>query len=331
MTEKATYDFCGSGLRLEAEDAEIAEMFGRGFGGFIAGDERSFAKPPFVLRIGTGEPVAAEDLPLVWEGTFPEGGAGRLFETEERCRLEVAGACVLDIAPASRQASVALAPGGGRRFMGSASMLLLDFVLLAGEQHLVHAACLTRPKTGGAILVCGPSGGGKTTTAIALSRGGFGLMTDDAGVIAFGPDSVRAWGLPRGLKVHKHTAALMPWLAPLLGEHWDGSGEQGLPLCDVAGHLDLAKPTLVPLEAVIVLGSRSAGGHGIEPVPKSAALIEIAADNIAWYASGAPQRSAQMFDALGRALAAVPTYRLHAGPDLDALPAFVKRFLEGAV
>jgi hypothetical protein len=304
-------------------------MFERGFGAFLAADPNGLAEPGFRLRIRTETPAVPDGLPLVWTGDLPEGGHGRLFETEDRCVLAVSEACVLDIRPGLREADVSLAVDGGRLFMGSASMLLIDLVLLSGNQHLLHAACLTRPGTGGAIVVCGPSGRGKTTTSIALARGGFGLMTDDASVIAFGPDSVHAWGMPRALKVHRYTAALMPWLAPLVGE-WGEREEQGVALRDVGPHLHLAPPRPRTLEAVIILGSRRAEGHRLEPISKSEALIEIAVDNIAWFEVGAPQRSAKMFDAMGRALAAVPTYRLHAGPDLDALPAFLDRLLDGA-
>jgi hypothetical protein len=200
---RATYDFCGAGLILEAEEAAIADMFARGFGSFLCDGSRTFSEQPFLLRIRKGEQSIATDLPLVWSGAFPEGGSGRLFEDAERCLLEVTGSCRVDIEPGSRRAVVSLADGGMRRFMGSASMLVLDLTLLAGGQHLVHGASLLRPATGGAILVCGPSGRGKTTTSIALARGGFGLMTDDASVLTLDGGRVRVWGMPRALKVHR--------------------------------------------------------------------------------------------------------------------------------
>jgi hypothetical protein len=325
---RVTYDFCGAGLILEAEEAATAETFARGFGGFLSDPSKDFARPPFHLCIGGGQPFGAARPPLVWSGAFPEGGSGRLFEGQDRCVLDVTGACVVDIEPGLRRATVRLEAGGMRRFMGSASMLVLDFVLLAGGQHLVHAACLTRPAPGGAILVCGPSGGGKTTTSIALARGGFGLVTDDASVLDFERDLVRVWGLPRALKVHRHSVALMPWLRPFMGE-WGDSEEQGVPLREIATHVRIVRPSPEPLEAIILLGSRSAGEHRLAPLSKREALIEIAADNVAWFESGAPQRSATLFDALARAVAAAPTCRLHAGADLDALPAFLERALAG--
>jgi hypothetical protein len=326
---RATYDFCGAGLILEAEEAAIADMFARGFGSFLCDGSRTFSEQPFLLRIRKGEQSIATDLPLVWSGAFPEGGSGRLFEDAERCLLEVTGSCRVDIEPGSRRAVVSLADGGMRRFMGSASMLVLDLTLLAGGQHLVHGASLLRPATGGAILVCGPSGRGKTTTSIALARGGFGLMTDDASVLTLDGGRVRVWGMPRALKVHRRTAALMPWLQPFIGE-WDINDEQGVPLRDIAGDVRVAPPSPQPLEAVVLLGDRSPAGHRLDRLSKSEALIEIAADNVAWFEGGAPRRSVMLFEALGEAIAAAPTYRLNAGPDLDALPSFIARSLEEA-
>jgi hypothetical protein len=326
---RATYDFCGAGLILEAEESAVAERFARGFASFLSDPSKAFAEPPFLLRVGKGDITVATDLPLVWSGPLPEGGTGRLFEDEDRCLLEVTGSCVVDIEPGRRRATVSLAEEGMRRFMGSASMLVLDLALLAGGQHLVHGASLTRAVTGGALLVCGPSGRGKTTTSIALARGGFGLMTDDASVLAFECGGVLVWGLPRALKVHRQTAGLMPWLQPMLGE-WDAEDEHAVPLRDIARHVEIAAPSPQPLEAVVLLGARSTAGHRFERLSKSEALIELAADNVAWFEGGAPQRSALLFEALGQAIAAVPTHRLEAGPDLEALPAFLERSLGAA-
>jgi hypothetical protein len=237
-------------------------------------------------------------------------------------------ACLLDIDPAKAAAVAVIAPGGMRRFMGSASMLLLDFALGAFGQELVHAACLINPRTGRAILVFAPSGSGKTSTAIALSRGGFRIMTDDASVVRASDAIAEAWGLPRALKVHRRTAELMPWLQPLLRGDWDRNGERAVSLADIAPHVALAAPMPTSVEAVVVIGERSGGAHRLERIEKRSALVEMAADYVPWYLSGAPRRAGRKFAALARIMVQAEVFRLHAGTDLDSLPALFTETLK---
>jgi hypothetical protein len=320
------YDFCGAALRVTADDAGNEEAFRLAFRHFAvaAGADHDH----FTLAMTTGVPGPPEGMSAVWRGDLPEGGAGLLFETEERCALTVDEACLLDIDPANRAAVAVIAPGGTRRFMGSASMLLLDFVLGAFGRQLVHAACLVNPRTDGAVLIFAPSGSGKTSTAIALGRGGFRLMTDDASVLSVTGGPAQAWGLPRALKVHRRTADLMSWLKALLRSDWDGNGEQPVSLPDIASHVALCAPIPRTVEAVVVLGEKSAGPHRLTRIEKRAALVEMAADNVPWYLSGAPMRAARKFEALARVMAHASVFRLHAGTDLDGLPALLTEALK---
>lgn len=321
MTEySALYDFCGARLRIEADDSAFDQAFKKAFGAFLRTQEGASDDPVFGLSMRSGQPIAPDGLPFVWRGDLPEGGTGLMYETDGRCVLMVDRACLLDIRSGASSASVVIAPGGLRRFMGSASMLMLDFALRAFRRQLVHAACLVNPVTGGAVLIFAPSGSGKTSTSIALARGGFRIMTDDASVLDLTQSRVHAWGLPRGLKVHRKTADLMSWLQPLVGADWDANGEQAVALSAIEPHIALAPPVSAVVEAVVVLGARRDGTHRLECIPKSDALLEMAADNVPWRRSGAPAHSTQTFEALAHALLHAAAFRLNAGPDLASLP-----------
>lgn len=313
------FDFCGAHLLLESADPSLSGAFEAGFERFLVRELPSEAGA-FRLRVMSGEPLVSSDLPLVWSGTLSEGGTARLFEDEERCTLLVVGACSLDIDIGAASAFVVVAPDGMARFMGSPSMTLLDFVLWGSGQHLLHAACLLNPRSGGAILVFGRSGRGKTSTAIALARGGFALMTDDASVLTESGGSRRAWGLPRGLKVHSRTAALMPWMERFLRGTWDAQDEQAVRLTEIEGQIALCAPEPRPLEAIVILGERAAD-HCLRRIAKGDILTAIAADNVPWYQTGMPRRARESFAALASAVAGVPTFQLNAGSDLAALPA----------
>jgi len=128
--------------------------------------------------------------------------------------------------------------------------------------------------------------------------------------------------------VHRKTADLMPWLQPLVGPDWDENGEQAVALSTIGSHVALAPPAPAAVEAVVVLGSRRDGAHRLESIPKSEALLLMAADNVPWRPSGAPTHSSQTFESLARTLRDAATLRLNAGPDLASLPGLFRDALK---
>lgn len=325
----SVYDFCGARLAVESEDLSLAALFDVGFKPFRLA-ETLIHEDAFRLRIVVGEPIFPSGMPLVWSGALPEGGAAWLFEEDARCVLVVENACSLDVDLGTGAATLVVTSSGMRRFMGSPSMMLLDVALRPSRQRLLHAACLVDPGSGGAFLIFGASGRGKTSTAIALARGGFPLMTDDASILGETEGGLHAWGMPRDLKVHRHTAELIPWIASLLGKTWDMSGEQPVRLAAIDGHVAIAALASRPLAAIVILGERMDGRHRLGRFDKREALLAIAADNVPSYPTGVPCHARETFAALARAVAAVPTFQLNAGRDLASLPALFAKSLPGA-
>lgn len=78
--------------------------------------------------------------------------------------------------------------------------------VLAGSVGLVelHASCVARDQQG--LVMIGPSRSGKSTLALALSQAGFRLLSDDRTFCSFKHGKLRAYGLPRPLKL-RHDAA----------------------------------------------------------------------------------------------------------------------------
>ncbi|NYU07543.1 hypothetical protein HFK74_33060, partial len=208
------------------------------FLGFVRDDAGT--SPDFELTIReTDTPAWTGGWPLTWEGQLPDGHMGRVFESDGSAVLEVDGGGVLVIDHIGRKALAEFRPGSHSHFFGSAVMLVTDAALMATGRHLVHAACLIDKRSGRAALVCVPSGGGKTTTALALAHDGFSLLTDDASGLIPDAAGPRVWGFPRPLKVHRRTAELLPWLGKL-PDRWDKNGEQGLSLDSLADRIDVA-------------------------------------------------------------------------------------------
>lgn len=328
MTERTvTFDFCGARLRVTA-DADIwIERLCRAFKSFLMNDA-SYSTREFRLTIHeTATPEVFHQLPLTWEGRQSDGHLGRVFENERMAILEVMNGGISVIDHEAGTAHAYLRPGSQAQFFGSAVMLIVDAALTAAGQVLVHGASLIEPQSGIAILIVVPSGGGKTTTSLALARGGFRLMTDDASVLQ--PDRLRprVWGMPRALKVHRRTAELLPWVGPL-SDKWDENGEQGVSLEALGDRIAIATPAPVDLGAIILLGPRSEDCSHISPLAKSEVLMAIAHDNVAWRPTGMTPKAVRRFEAFARTVAQVPAFHLSAGIDLASLPDQLRTVLD---
>jgi hypothetical protein len=329
MTDhRMVLEFQGSRLLVEADERAWLERLVRAFPAF--GGESGGRPHDFALTIReTDAPPKPHGLPLTWAGLQPDGYAARISEQDELVILELEDGGTVVIDHDARTAVASLRPGSYAQFFGSPLMLVLQSALAASGQRLIHAACLVERRSGRAVLICVPSGGGKTTTALALAHDGFALITDDAAVLVPDESRPRVWGLPRPLKVHRVTAQLLPWIGPL-PDRWDENGEQGVTLESLAGKIEVAPPEPVELGAMFELGPRSADGHKIAPLPKPDMLVGLAHDNVAFRAAGMLPTTLKRYQAFARAVSQAPTFRISAGPDLASLPSMVAAAMNAA-
>jgi hypothetical protein len=77
----------------------------------------------------------------------------------------------------------------------------------------LHCACVARDQRG--VLLVGPSGSGKSTLALALSKIGFGLLSDDRTFCFVKSGDVRSWGLLTRVKLRPESAV---WFQELESE-----------------------------------------------------------------------------------------------------------------
>ena len=211
----------------------------------------------------------------------------------------------------------------------TAGIAVLDAILEREGQHLVHAALLALPPAlgEGAMLLIGESGAGKSSTALALARGGWALAADDAAVLHDdGAGGVAAWGFPRDLKVHPITAGLLPWLQGLVRP--DGDDEVEVSTLALAGLVPLVpEGRRLPIRALAFLGPRGPA-HRLVRLGASEAAVRLAAGQLF-----APDRRlssavSEQFRLMTR-LAAGARWRLDLslGPDLLGLPAWLEATL----
>jgi hypothetical protein len=323
------FDFFGVTLRARAPNPIWIEKLQQGFSSFVVADSRPLVRP-FEFTIHEADtPHVEHGLPQTTEGTQPDGFYGRAYENDHTIVLDVEGGGVTVVDHDARTAHSYLRPGSYRQFFGTAVMLVIDAALASGGQQLVHGASLIEQRSGRAVLIVVPSGGGKTTTSLALAHDGFALMTDDASVLIPGTNRPLVWGMPRALKVHRKTADLLPWVGPL-EDKWDKNDEQGVSIAALAGRAAAAPMQPVELGAIMLLGPRNPERHRVEPASKSDLLIAMSHDNVSWRKAGMTPKALRRFEVFAQALAQVPAFRISASPELSSLPALVATAMQSA-
>jgi hypothetical protein len=318
------YDLNGLRLTIEAEAPEL-----------IAAIEQHVA--PFVtvvsgacdysISVGQGclDEPPDDDVEVISEGDMVPGVPSLLAVKGEKTWLLVPNRLSIVSERTRKTTEIRIADGEDRPLLASGCIYAIDAALAASGQYLVHGAALTLPGAEPrALLLCAPSGGGKTTAALALALGGFGLITDDA--IVLQPQGYRenkvamAWGLPRALKLHRRTAELLPIVKPLLEASWDRAGEQTLQTTTLSRVALTVPPVPVPIGVIAILRDRTKGRHCLAPIEKAKALKLVAEDNVRRSRLGVPSLDVERFVALGSLIAATPTFQLRVGAPLALLP-----------
>ena len=147
---------------------------------------------------------------------------------------------------------------------------------LAGQGvYAIHAASLARHGKG--IVICGPSGAGKTTLAMALLARGFGLLSDEFALSASDGHTILPYH--RGVHVRAGTVELVDALA-LIRERPHQPVSGGFRWTLAARELEELFPSClsgpVPLGYVVLLEPSAAGGRSsLEEVSKGTAAVEL--------------------------------------------------------
>lgn len=99
-------------------------------------------------------------------------------------------------------------------FFQSVLIPVIRNLFLRQGKLLMHAGCVATPDGDGLLLVA-DSGGGKTTTSIALVRQGFRLVSDDLVVVSRAKNEIRVEGIREPMNVNRKTIAFFPELSHL--------------------------------------------------------------------------------------------------------------------
>ncbi len=215
-------------------------------------------------------------------------------------------------------------PGVDRRTM---SHLLLDQVLplyLAHSGSLVLHASSVALRDSGAILFCGDSGHGKSSTALAGVRAGARFIGDDFARVEFPGGVPSIFPANVGARVWRDSELTL------------GSGYLSAPVAEYTTKsrvfLDLAdgpESDPVPIKAIFFLGERVTGlpEPQIQSMPSSRALFELLAGTFRTSLTDTDQRQ-RVIDQCATLFDAVPAFRLRMPDSLQGLEESAARVLD---
>jgi len=183
----------------------------------------------------------------------------------------------------------------------------------------MHAAAAAR--NGDAVIFSGRGGSGKSTSAVALVRAGFELLSDDLILLRSGRTGLRVFSWPQRVRVTKKTAMMVPEIAHL--RHSPGRLKKDFSLREVYGrdHARSARPRLI-----LFLELTRRPGHSVVPLTQAGSLCRLLPNSLYIVE---PETAARHFDAVARLSAECRSYVLRCGTNIEDLPAFVSRLLAG--
>jgi hypothetical protein len=270
---------------------------------------------------------------LVHEGPLGVGlsANAQYFRDGQKEWLRVEGTGSAKIDSLAKTASVYITPDARSQAAASTiALYAIDAALSVNRQYLLHGAALELPSNDGAALIFAPSGSGKTTTALALALHGFGIITDDALVLQRRETAVSVWGLPRPMKVHRHTADLLPALKSVVGSRWNDEDEEILTRRAFSDIGTLFSGRRAQVRVIFVLGKRTLGPHAIQSMPKADGFLALARDNLRTSRRGVSVRDVQKMEAIAVLLNSTNIAILRVGSKIHTLGKDIVRYCRGS-
>jgi Glycosyl transferase family 2 len=185
---------------------------------------------------------------------------------------------------------------------------------------VVHAAAVAGP--GGAALLVGPSGSGKSSTAVACFEAGLSVLGDDSVLCRAGEAEV----LSLCSCAHLHHGDLEDHHRALGAVRIGLADEGGKVVVDLAALDPERVPRRAPLRALVRLTMRPAGPSRLQPIARSRALAAMAPSSL-FNVPGLRRRALSAMAAITRG---APAYELELSPDRPEGARLLAELLAGA-
>lgn len=185
-------------------------------------------------------------------------------------------------------------------------------LLRARSYYLLHAFAAARD--GQAILLCGGSGSGKTTTGANLLLNGWQLLGNDVVLLQERESVVHALPTPGPLRVRPPTLFLLPALRHRRGEPHAPTSSYIFPGDAISNGWASAAPVSALYFAQIEDG---ASQSELRPLPRAVALAHLLEESVDRWDEAALAGHLALLERLAGQAA---IYRLHLAPDVEQLP-----------
>jgi len=197
---------------------------------------------------------------------------------------------------------------------------LLTWWLAPQQMLLAHGAAVGSPA--GAVVLAGPGGSGKSTTALACLAAGMGYLGDD--YVLLDPKSRSVWSVYGSAKLAEDHLARFPHLMrpedPSPADPGDAKriGWPGEVMPD-------AMVTSAPVSAIVVPVVTGGPECTLTRVPSSRALMAVAP--LTMFQTPGDLRAA--FGLTTRFVAGLPTFRLELGGGMEGVPGLLQDLADG--
>lgn len=274
------------------------------------------------------EAGSVEGMRQGWAGELPDGSQLVCYGAEGVRRMDLLGRATFSVDLRSRSGRLTVATGREAALAMGCFIPMLCEVLAGAGQHFIHAACLAAEAGGSqrpAVLLTGPSGYGKTTSALALAKAGMTFLSDDVTFLCEEDGALRVWGIRLPLKVSQRTFDLLPWSADVVRQPSAVPGEFVVNPRDLFGP---QRPSVARPVAIVLLAGRIATEHVIEPARKTEALVALAGQNIRCPDAAWRDPGGDAFRLMSRLVSKCRTCSLRVGPDVGRLAEHIVPLLE---
>lgn len=308
-------------LEVESDQPELVDHLDRILKPFRSDRSPCDSAWCFTLRLRQGavghHPFAEANLHEMWRGQAPNGLTFSYYSGPQLRQIVSPGVLAAKVDFARKEAAMLVAPDRPWAAAYGALTPMLSEILWQLDHYVLHAACVSvgNASDAPAVVICAPSGYGKSTTSLALRDRRLKLVCDDTCFLHRG-GGVRLWGLPRPAKVSAGTLKLLPELdaLPRRVSHTDDEWQ-----VDMASLQPDWQPRSVRPVAIVVLARPGEGDHVLEPIDRLEALGQLAASNVHTVQHAAGNPAKETFRILTDLVGQCRTYRLSAGPDLAGL------------
>jgi hypothetical protein len=196
---------------------------------------------------------------------------------------------------------------------------VLTWWLPRHRRFVVHAAAVGTEA--GAVILCGSSGAGKSTTALSCLRDGFNYLSDDLCAVTT-EDAVAVHSLYCTGKLHERHLADFPAFASIVTNRDRRPTEKAIAY--LTDDLTARLRGSMPLRAAIVLANKIEGSPQLRRVPPSRALRAIAPNTL----HGFPGFGREGFAGQAEFLSRVPCFEMDLSRDVNANPTSLRALLE---